>query len=192
MKYTGFLLFILSSILANAQKTDEKFYFFQENGPMVMLDNKLYSNAFTGGFYEPRFCNFDVNLDGIDDIIVIDFANNHHSVYVGNGDKTNPQFIYAPYLEDNLPKMYNWVYALDFNNDGKKDLFTFNNNSGIMLYENVSTKTELDFRLYSSELRYFDAELKFTLNVYVQRTNMPSIVDVDGDGDLDVFSFSGT
>ena len=103
---------------------------------------------------------------------------------------------YAPMYEAALPPLQEWVQAYDYNQDGRPDLFTFNGVAGVAVYRNVShwdtdpngaPVYRLAFELYTHRLqakmynRYGD--------LYCISVDYPALVDVDGDGAMDVLNF---
>ena len=103
---------------------------------------------------------------------------------------------YAPVYEAALPPLQEWVQAYDYNQDSRPDLFTFNGVAGVAVYRNVShwdtdpngaPVYRLAFELYTHRLqakmynRYGD--------LYCISVDYPALVDVDGDGAMDVLNF---
>ena len=103
---------------------------------------------------------------------------------------------YVPIYEAALPPLQEWVQAYDYNQDGRPDLFTFNGVAGVAVYRNVShwdtdpngaPVYRLAFELYTHRLqakmynRYGD--------LYCISVDYPALVDVDGDGAMDVLNF---
>jgi len=75
----------------------------------------------------------------------------------------------------------------DFNCDGVKDIFT-SENFGIKVYQGKKDGGgNLSFTLFSSELQFFSNSTFNKLNVAA--VDIPAIIDVNNDGDLDVLTF---
>lgn len=188
-------LFILFSIFLMAfdsfgQRTIvRKFSFNSNNGPALIENGDTSNSVFTGGFHKPYFNNLDINLDGIQDLLVFDKEDYQTMVFIGNGDSLNPEFTLAPEYEVLVPKLYAWVKILDFNGDGKPDIFTSNNIGGVMVYKNVSTLNQIRFELYNDDLKYYDIEISFFTPLFVAPSDVPAVDDIDGDGDLDLLAF---
>jgi len=151
--------------------------------------------AWAGGIDNAQFSSLDLNLDGIDDLLIFD-RNGHrllpmlHSGVVGT---TN--FTYAPEYLSALPAMEGFVLTRDYDRDGDFDLFTFAD-GGIICYENNSSAWgELHFKPFD-QLRKMKSEGDNggSLPIEVVEFDVPSLSDMDRDGDLDilVFDITGT
>ncbi|MGB0429454.1 MAG: FG-GAP repeat domain-containing protein [Bacteroidia bacterium] len=183
------LIFVFLMFSAHGQTLFRAFHFEQNAGPALKTANGNSFTAFTGGFHKPHFNNLDVNLDGVEDLVAFDKDDYQSLVFIGNGDSTNPEFVFAPEFEQLIPKCYAWVRILDFNGDGLKDIFTSNNIGGVMVYKNKSTSNKLIFELYNDDVMYYDTDINFYTPLFVAPSDVPAVDDIDGDGDLDLLSF---
>jgi len=80
----------------------------------------------------------------------------------------------------------------DYNNDGKEDLFTYTT-GGLKVFKNTTTSsTNLSFQLQSSLLMsdYNPSGSPNFANIYCNPIAIPGIGDIDGDGDLDILTYS--
>ncbi len=142
---------------------------------------------FAGGLNSCQFMNIDINLDGTDDILVFDRHGNRILPFIVSGSypvKLN----FAPGIAALFPPVEQWMQAIDYNNDGKKDIFTYTT-GGIKVFRNDSEET-LKFTQVTNP---FLLSLQGTTltNILVTYADYPAIADVDGDGDLDIFTFWG-
>jgi hypothetical protein len=148
------------------------------------------TNAWSGGINNAQISNVDINHDGNNDIFIFDRTRNLPSVYLYNGT----EYIYAPAYTDSFPSMSSWAFLIDFNNDGKVDLFSSNatalqNKSSFKVYQNTGTST-LNFTLLKSEV-----QSKYYGNVndlYITGSDIPTFSDIDNDGDIDILTFDVT
>ncbi len=150
---------------------------------LTFLENgQEFSSPLSGGINSGQFSNIDLNLDGVMDIVVFDKSGNKLSPFTNdNGD-----FIYAPKYRTNFPNLHDWVLLVDYNCDGKNDIFTYSS-GGMAVYLNTST-TELEFTLITPlVLSDYGSN---NLNIYISPVDIPAIADIDYDGDLDVLTFS--
>lgn len=83
----------------------------------------------------------------------------------------------------------------DFNGDGKKDIFT-GDALGIRVFKNVTPAGELPqweqfffFSGSSKSAALLTKGFSGKINLQLQYDDLPSFVDVDGDGDLDILNF---
>jgi hypothetical protein len=150
---------------------------------LTFLENgQEFSSPLSGGINAGQFSNIDLNLDGVMDIVVFDKSGNKLSPFINdNGD-----FIYTPKYRTNFPNLHDWVLLVDYNCDGKNDIFTYSS-GGMAVYLNTST-TELEFTLITPlVLSDYGSN---NLNIYISPVDIPAIADIDYDGDLDVLTFS--
>jgi hypothetical protein len=144
--------------------------------------------AWFGGLNNAQFSKVDLNLNGIDDLVVFDRSDSKILTFINNGTPNQPDYTYNYYYERFFPAVQNWLLMRDYNLDGKVDIFCFAN-SGIKVYKNTSTiSTRLSFELVTPLLKS-DQYPGGLFNLYVPSTDIPAISDIDGDGDLDVLSF---
>ena len=147
---------------------------------------KSYSEPWTGGLNAIQANEMDLNGDGTLDLVVFDRSNNKVSTYLLVGD----DYQYAPEYETHFPKMEFWMLLRDFNCDGKPDLFT-SSIFGMKVYENVSTE-RISWKAVADPL--YTEGTSGQVNLQMNASDIPAILDMDGDGDLEilVFNFSGS
>jgi hypothetical protein len=93
---------------------------------------------------------------------------------------------YAPQYETLFPTLQNWMLLVDYDKDGRKDLFT-HSSAGLKLYRNTTTADKVSWQLIASPLYSIGFSGKINLNVTA--TDIPAITDIDNDGDIDVLLF---
>ena len=143
-----------------------------------------FSSAFSGGINSGQFSEIDLNLDGTMDLVVFDKSGNKISPFINH----NGNYIYAPKYRSNFPKVHDWMLLEDYNCDGKNDIYTYSS-GGMAIYENTSSAS-LSFSLVTS-LVLSDYGSNNT-NIYISPIDIPSIADIDFDGDLDILTFKIT
>ncbi len=142
---------------------------------------------FAGGMNSCQFANIDINLDGTDDILVFDRHGNKILPFLVLAG-SHVKYRFAPEYASQFPPLEQWVQAVDYNNDGKKDIFTYTT-GGIKVYRNDS-ETRLKFTLVTNP--YLLSMQGTTLtNILVTYADYPAITDIDSDGDLDILTFWG-
>jgi hypothetical protein len=172
------LLFSLNGICQN-------FDFRMKNLPKFLNSNgDTLINAFAGGLEAPQFSAIDLNNDAIKDLFIFDRRGGKILTFINKGTPGQVSYTYAPQYEDFFPKLHNWVLLVDYNYDGKEDIFTLGS-SGIRVFKNTSTATTLSFILMSEQL---DDRIS-TFNIYTSNEAIPAVTDIDNDGDIDILAF---
>ena len=187
LKYTAFLLIFCGNIALNIFSTTSvfaQFTFKNDYNPLVSGKTNALVNAWAGGLNAMQYSTIDLNLDGIDDLLTYDRSTNLLKPFV----RENGQLIYKPEYIKKFPDIRNWVLLRDFNNDGKKDVFT-HTAAGVRVFKNISTTTTgLLFESFSTLLytTTMDQTPNFSYNLPVESTSIPAILDLDEDGDMDI------
>lgn len=193
IKNRFFLSFLLISSLANLVAQD-----FSSFDCPLRENGSEYQYPFTGGFSAPQFSEIDMNQDGIQDLFVFDRVGNVPTVFLADGTGGSKGYQYTTAYDYSFPELCCWTLVRDFNRDGIGDLFTVplsGGISGVQLYQG-----SIDNGVWSFESRRMGGEpgdeeiIWFELgnskiNVTIPFNDLPDIVDVDFDGDLDILSF---
>ncbi len=173
-------LVVLFPLLSPAQNFERDL-----NIPVTVNGNPL-QNPWSGGMDAPEYSVIDLNGDNIKDLFVFDRRSNRISTFINNGTPGQVDYHYAPQYIAAFPDMLNWAQLLDFNCDGKEDIFTDAYSGGIRVYLNV-TINSLQFALFDSML-LADYGSSIISNIYCPSHGLASFTDVDGDSDLDILS----
>jgi hypothetical protein len=141
-----------------------------------------------GGLNHAQFSTIDVDLDGNEDLFVFDRSTNQIRVFLKKevGGVFHYEFLYDS--RSLFPQDVRYrAKMVDYNNDGKKDLFTYGI-GGVKVFKNVGNLTDgLLWELASNRL-----ESQYTSsvgNLYVSSIDIPAYVDIDYDGDIDILTF---
>ncbi|MBI4946529.1 MAG: T9SS type A sorting domain-containing protein [Bacteroidetes bacterium] len=152
----------------------------------VKMNGSFLKMPWVGGHNYIQLSDIDMNFDGMKDLFVFDRTGHKVTCYINKGTPNTVDYVdstskYAskfPHLED-------WALIRDYNCDGLPDIFTYATSvGGIKVWKNTSSGGNLQFTLQSTYLKSNYGS--FITNLYVTRTDIPSIDDVDDDGDLDV------
>jgi hypothetical protein len=157
----------------------------QNTDIVVSKNNKPVLSAWCGGFNNMQIAQADLNQDSKLDLVVYDFYLNVVRTFLNIGIAGEVKYLYTPYYEKNFKMLDNYILLRDYNCDGISDLFT-KGSPGVTVYKGSYDAGELKFTLYKS--LWYPGPLGQE-NVYVQPSDVPSIEDTDGDGDLDVYSY---
>ena len=154
----------------------------------VKKNGQTLRNAWAGGLDYAQFSTFDFNYDGIPDLFVFDRSSDNIRVFTQEIVNGQPywKFVYnaAQYFPGDLTYR---AAMVDFDNDGKNDLFTYSI-GGLKVYRNTGNSTiGLQWELFK-DIVYSDYN-GFRTNLFVASSDIPAIVDVDADGDIDILTF---
>lgn len=190
-----YALFFIALAAISLRAQGPKFY-IENSIPFNSSANTKIPYPFVGGFMSPQFSNIDLNNDGKKDLFVFDRGGNKPLTFLnGNGGPNN--WVYAPAYEASFPKMYSWALLVDYNGDGKEDIFTaanpFNYPQSVAVYKNTSVGNNLSFELVAPQLTA-DQNIQGLPEapVYWITDDISIVDDVDGDGDIDILSFDAS
>lgn len=143
-----------------------------------------------GGLNSIQVNTMDLNEDGKADLVVFDRMADIILTFIqGEGE-----YEHAPEYELLFPEgITNWLLLRDFNDDGRKDIFT-GDALGVKVFTN---KTQSGGQLAWQQFMFFSNGFQSpvlltkgnTMKIAMQTSydDLPSISDADGDGDLDIF-----
>ncbi len=154
----------------------------------VTIDAKEIRNPWAGGFIGCQFSAVDLNMDGVKDLFVFDRAGDKIITFINKGTPNVVDYVHAPEYQALFPKLKYWAVLVDYDCDGKEDLFTAATamNNAMAVYKNISVTT-VNFSLVEPVLYVYDTPIVTRLKVLHE--DVPSFVDVDSDGDLDILTF---
>jgi hypothetical protein len=183
------ILFITCYFLINtalAQNFSGGFIPYPNTIP-VNQNNKNISMPFGGGFDVPQFSACDLDFDGKKDIVIFDREGGKVSCYLNKGMTGQIAYEYAPQYAAKFPKkLIDWMLLVDYNGDGKEDIFTAIP-GGVKIYKNTSTALNgISFSLVNGDVQ---ADFgSFITRLYSSPADIPAILDADDDGDIDILS----
>ena len=158
-----------------------------------------FKNPWAGGLNSAQFSQIDLNGDGIKDLFIFEKGYDHQILtFINGGTANNVDYTYAPEYESKFPKGHNWMVLHDYNCDGREDIFNWTDGgptSGMSIYRNdYDSISGLKFTLVSGSSEVWSPVVSTIRpsgisNLFLSFNDMPAIVDLDGDGDLDVLTF---
>lgn len=157
---------------------------FSYNSDIKFIENnKELKFPLAGGLNSAQYGAIDLNLDDIPDLVVFDRSSDKLLTFIS----IESEYEYAPQYEHQFPpNIQNWMVLADYNCDGKMDLFTYTN-LGLRVFKNIST-TVLEWELANDPI--FTQGSSSMVNLSVNSTDIPAIVDLDGDSDLDILVYN--
>ncbi|WP_229248050.1 T9SS type A sorting domain-containing protein [Dyadobacter sandarakinus] len=187
MKFTS-LTVIVFCLLAQSAMAQQSWFRTDSLTGLTINGTKL-ANPWAGGLNASQFLKMDLDGDGVEDLVVYDRTNSKVSAFVA--DAARKVYVHAPFYETLFPQTDNWMVLADYDGDGLKDLFA-STSLGISLYRQVKNGTAWHWELMREVL--YTKGFSGNINLQVSGTDIPGIVDIDNDGDLDLltFDFSGT
>ncbi|MEI8201849.1 MAG: T9SS type A sorting domain-containing protein [Bacteroidota bacterium] len=180
------LIFIFISLACSTQAQYFDYGFTHDVFPTVIDSGNIQLKyPWAGGMHACQFAQMDLNNDGKNDLVVFDRNGSRIIPFINNGSAGQTQYNWEPKYALYFPPMHDWMELKDYNCDGKPDIFTYGN-GGIRIFKNVSD-TIPRFKLETDQLLsyYYNG---YT-NLFVLSADFPAIVDIDGDGDLDILNF---
>ena len=154
----------------------------------VLRNGDTLLNPWAGGLNYAQFSDFDFDFDGDADLFLFDRSSSNVRVFTQEGT-VEKYYKYVHDAADYFPPGLSYRAALvDYDNDGRKDLFTAEL-TGIRVYRNVGDQInglqwELAANMLYSEYVTGNSILGVSLG------DIPAITDVDFDGDIDILTFN--
>jgi hypothetical protein len=169
----------------------------------VYESSVLQKYAWAGGMDYCQFSNIDLNFDGTQDLFVFDRSNNKVLTFLQTGAAGSSNLVYAPQYESKFPQynniynayedeqfLFSWVLLVDYNCDGKKDIFA-SRSGGIKVFKNTGNSTD-GLSFVQTSLRIKSLQWGTQQYLYVSSADLPGLMDIDADGDIDIITFGGT
>lgn len=146
--------------------------------------------AWAGGLNFPQVSTIDLDQDGLQDIFLLDRSGDKPIFLLNTGTPGHATYM-VTHAYDNVypfPLLHDWALLRDYNCDGKMDIFAYTSGA-FAVYRNTSDASGLSFTLADDQVgsNYVPT---VSPNLYISNVDIPGIVDMDGDGDLDILTFS--
>ena len=179
---------ILVFAVVLSAKVIGQFQFNYSDSILVLKNGSALQNSWAGGLNYAQVSDIDFDFDGDLDLLVFDRSNDQVKLFEHKQDGVNHFYKYKPDGYVLFPSDIRYrLTSIDYNQDGKNDLFTYGI-GGIKVYKNVGNSTiGLQWQL-AKNLLYSD-NWGTQLNLYVSSADIPAIIDVDLDGDIDVLTY---
>lgn len=182
------LLFMLGGNQVKAQQ------FHQNNQPIVIKANQdTMLSPFAGGFANPQFLHFDIDLDGKMDLLIFDRGDDQLLPFLNRTEGEGIRYQYQGKYRRLFPDFERSLLSVDYDRDGRMDLFSSyrSEETGTFTYQvhrNTSTADSLQLQLAYQPL--IAEYISYTSDFWTFPIDIPIFEDVDGDGDIDVLQFS--
>jgi hypothetical protein len=187
------LFLLLLVCMLSLQSFAQSYFFSIDTAVKVESGGKVMANPWAGGLNAAQFSTIDLDGNDMEDLLVFDRAANKATTYLATPNDTGYRWIHHPEYEFLFPAMEGWVLLRDYDGDGLKDIFTeaalLYGGKGIRVFQNTGLpESKPHFQQVAQEL----STTSFSGSVIpltVSSGDLPSVVDADGDGDLDVLTF---
>lgn len=189
-------LFILLTTIASVHlAAQSQLQFLRVDSVPVYRGTDTLMNPWAGGLNFCEFSPIDLNLDGTDDLFVIDRSGHRVTTYLNNGTAGQVDYHVASEYIDAFPEFNGWALLRDYNCDGMMDIFTYGvgPSGGIDLYENVSSipnGLQFQFVQHLLQANVTPNSTNTMGDIHVTSVDVPAIRDLDNDGDLDILTFN--
>jgi hypothetical protein len=183
-----FALFFLVIPLFSRAQSGGKIAFQYDQRPTVSVNGRTLLNPWAGGLNAAQYSTIRLNNDSRDDLLVFDRSTNRISTFVAidNPSGSGIAWQHAPEYEAYFPVVYNWVLLVDYDGDGRKDIFTAGSAS-VRVFHNELQNGQLSFKSVADPL--ITEGFSGRIPLYVAPSDLPVITDYDDDGDTDIITF---
>jgi hypothetical protein len=184
MKPICIILFFIG-LLPSAGQAQSTTY--QIEGVKVIQHGDTLRNAWAGGFNNPVVSPIDLNQDGLMDMFIYDKAGYKALSFINTGTAGHPSFTYAPQYDEMYPKgLIDWAVIRDYNHDGVGDIFALAEGGSISVYKGYRSGNVLSYVQTYQKLIFPLGQ--YTDHIWTFSDNMPVMMDMDGDGALDILA----
>lgn len=187
--FSTFLLLLTVFISTPNGSVAQTYFGFEYDATLpVKIGTTPLKNPWSGGFNYAQFSDIDIDFDGDLDLVLFDRSGDEFLVFEQRPVNGNPDYVFLYNGAALFPSDCKYrATFLDYNQDGKNDLFTYGI-GGIKVYKNTGNSSiGLQWELAKAvvETDYLGNHT----NLYVSSSDIPAYADVEGDGDIDVLTF---
>ncbi|OYX19449.1 MAG: hypothetical protein B7Z16_07715 [Algoriphagus sp. 32-45-6] len=152
-----------------------------DQGKTVQVSGQPIPIGFSQGINSAQIQTIDLTGDGVEEWVIWDINSRQLQVFEKNGENFNLRPELAYFFPEDIS---GFLVLADFNQDGKKDLFT-STPLGIRAFRNTSTGNQISWQVAQNFLKLEGAN-----NIPANNLDTPLLQDMDGDGDLDLVIFN--
>ena len=190
MKLKSKLLLVFITLFSAEMSNGQNTFLKLDERPPVSINGSLLKYPWAGGLNSPLFNEFDFNGDAYMDLLLFDRVSNRYYPFVNDGLPGQVAYHFESKYIERFPALHDWIRTIDYDCDGDLDLFTYTNQA-IGIYRNdYTSSTGLLFTLVTDTL-YSDFGT-LTNPISGNSANVPALVDMDNDGDVDILTFSNS
>ncbi len=183
--YIKVILLLLGSQSLFSQELHDYGFVKSPSINILRPDSVPFLYPLAGGMNSMQFGWVDFDRDGMKDLIAFDVHGTRVLPFLHKEEGN--RYEYAPQYAHLFPPMKGFMQLIDFDKDGKEDIFTYYE-AGIKVYRNVSD-TMLKFELFTEQILSVYNQGQNPINLFCTEGDYVVIEDLDGDGDLDILAF---
>jgi hypothetical protein len=155
----------------------------------VKIDGKYLQNPWAGGINSAQPQLIDLNNDALLDLAIYEKSENKVLTFINVSTGGNPpQYLFSPDYAKYFPIPNSWMICKDYSCDGIADLFTYGELGEFDVYIGDFEADTIHFTRKQKGAYYTSGAN--SINVYATNIDKPSLIDVNGDGDLDYITFN--
>jgi FG-GAP-like repeat/Secretion system C-terminal sorting domain len=180
------LSFIFSTcfVLNSFAQYQGKVYVPNKNVQILNSNGDTLLNPFHGGMNSFFVNPIDLNNDAKQDLVVFDYTNSKIWTFRNIGTSSKPKYLYDPEYINCFPKVIYYMLLRDYNCDNIPDLFHYGS-TGVEVYSASYVNNKISFKKYKA---LYHPGAFGPVNVYSGSSDIPDVVDMDNDGDLDIIA----
>jgi uncharacterized protein (DUF2141 family) len=175
---------VLSDVYGQSTPSPSPYTFTFDPVPLIYGNDTL-TNAWAGGLNSAQYSTIHLNADDQEDLVVFDRSSDKVTAFIAEKKGNVFRYRHAPYYELLFPQMRNWMLLADYDDDGRKDIFTYTT-FGIKVYHNELINGKITWKPVADPINTFGFSSE--INLEVSSADMPAIADMDNDGDLDILT----
>ena len=138
-----------------------------------------------GGLNAGQYNKADLDGDGKEELLIYDRAANIYQIFTVENGLIQPANDLRVYLPD-IPA--GWVLFVDYDYDGRKDIFT-NGNRGIIVFKNLAEAGQsVSWEKVADPI--YTTGFSGKINLIANAADVPAIADIDSDGDMDILVYN--
>jgi hypothetical protein len=146
---------------------------------------KELGTPWTGGLNSGQYGKVDLDGDGGEEVVVYDRSARIYQIFKEDNQAYTPAndlCVFLPEIPDG------WVLLVDYDGDGKKDIFS-NGERGVIVLKNTSAAGEpAQWEKIADPL--LTTGFSGKINLIANSADVPAITDIDSDGDIDILVYN--
>ena len=189
-----YLPLLLSFTLLSFQQANAQIYRLEEQynrKVKVKVNGVELKSPWAGGLHHPQFTQADIDNDGRVDLIAFESFKGYEvlgvKTFMNVGSAGSPVYVHNPDFEYLFPRVRMYMKLVDYNNDNIPDLFHYGYKGMEVCDGYYNSQNRLTFRNCRDIEYNYGSGLT---TIPVSNGDIPAVLDVDDDGDVDVLVYN--